>query len=53
MYEKITERIGLKKPKVAIQTENMDKELRNGLWNILTCYVCNPMKSDSQIYENS
>jgi hypothetical protein len=28
MYEKFTERIGLKKPKVAIQTENMDKELR-------------------------
>jgi hypothetical protein len=53
MYEKFTERIGLKKPKVAIQTENMDKELRNGLWNILTCYVCNPMKSDSQIYENT
>lgn len=53
MKDRFTERIGKKNPKVAIQIETMDKDLRNGLWNIFTSYVCNPMKSDSQIYENS
>ncbi len=53
MKDRFTERIGKKNPKVAIQIESMDKDLRNGLWNIFTSYVWNPMKSDSQIYENS
>jgi hypothetical protein len=34
-----SERIGAKKPKCDLQVESMDKDLRNGLWNILWAFA--------------
>lgn len=38
---KFSERIGLSKPKIEIQKDDMDKELRNGLWNVYSKFIFN------------
>ena len=40
---RFSERIGKKEPKVDIQFDNMDKELKNGIWNIISIYFINPL----------
>lgn len=32
---RFSERIGITKPKVNIQKDNLDKETRNGIWNVI------------------
>lgn len=41
---KFSERIGKKPLRVNIQLDSMDSELRNGLWNVLTIYIIDPVK---------
>jgi hypothetical protein len=36
---RFSERMGFKAPRSAVQLESMDTDLRNGLWNVLSCEV--------------
>lgn len=42
---RFSERIGKKQPRVNIQLDSMDDELKNGLWNILTILVIDPLQA--------
>ncbi|MBT1700286.1 hypothetical protein KK083_25590 [Fulvivirgaceae bacterium PWU4] len=46
---KFSERIGKKQPRVNIQLDSMDDELRNGIWNVLTAYIIDPMKTRHEL----
>ena len=50
---RFSERIGKKEPKFAIQLDSMDKELRNGLWNVITFFLTEPMKRDNSLLSYS
>ncbi len=43
---RFSERIGKKKPKVDIQIDSMDIELRNGIYNVLYVFIFNPVKNE-------
>ncbi len=43
---RFTERMGIKPVKNVIQTDSMDTDLRNGLWNLLTIYYWNGCEND-------
>jgi hypothetical protein len=43
---RFSERIGKKKPKVEIQFDSMDIELRNGIYNILYLFIFSPIRSE-------
>jgi hypothetical protein len=46
---KFSERIGKKQPRVNIQLDSMDTELRNGIWNVLTEYIIDPLKARHEL----
>jgi len=53
MRPRFTERIGKRSPKTIVQIESMDIELRNGLWNIVTSFICHPLKKNTNRIDNS
>jgi len=50
---RFSERIEKRTPKVDIQIDYMDIELRNGLWNILTFRLIKPLESQQYISDSS
>jgi len=48
---KFSERIGKIQPKVAIQLDSMDDDLKNSLWNILLSYIIEPIADKFYLHE--
>jgi len=53
MRQRFTERIGKRSPKSEVQIESMDMDLRNGLWNVVTSFICQPMMESTMAMYNS
>lgn len=47
-----SERIGKKQPKVEIQLDFMDQELKNSLWNVVCKFITKPMEKRQYLYES-
>ncbi len=45
---RFSERIGKTQPRVNIQIDSMDTELKNGIYNVLHTYIFQPVASDNQ-----
>ncbi|HKK12714.1 MAG TPA: hypothetical protein VJ945_07765 [Flavobacteriaceae bacterium] len=43
---RFSERIGKRQPKVDIQVDWMDEDLKNGLWNVICMYIIKPIKDE-------
>lgn len=50
---RFSERIGKRKPKVEIQIDSMDKELKNSLWNIISLSIIDNLKSRDWLHQTS
>lgn len=50
---RFSERIGKRKPRVEIQIDSMDKELKNSLWNVISISIIEHLKSRDWIYQTS
>lgn len=46
---RFSERIGKRKPKIAIQLDSMDNDLRNSLWNIICMFITKPIQREHWI----
>ena len=46
-----SERMGITPVRTALQVDSIDEALRNGLWNILTAILWNPLQADHKISE--
>ena len=51
MQMTFSERIGKNQPKVAIQLDSMDEELKNSLWNILYLGFSKPFETHRYVYQ--
>jgi hypothetical protein len=49
---KFSERIGKREIKVEIQIDSIDKELKNGLWNVISLFFVEPMCRSNWINES-
>lgn len=50
---KFSERIGKNQPKVEIQLDFMDQELKNSLWNVVCMFITEPMERQQYFYEST
>lgn len=50
---KFSERTGKVKTKVDIQTEYIDDELKNSLWNLITIHVINLLNSEQYLHQSN
>ncbi|GAB2868807.1 AbiJ-NTD4 domain-containing protein [Hymenobacter ruber] len=46
MAAKFSERIGKREPKMAIQTDTMDIELKNGIWNMINMHIISDVRKE-------
>jgi hypothetical protein len=49
---RFSERIGKNQPKVEIQLDFMDQELKNSLWNVVCMFITEPMVKQQYLYES-
>lgn len=50
---RFSQRKGLKEIKTSIQVNDMDEDLRNGLWSVLTLFLWNKMRNLTWVRENN
>jgi hypothetical protein len=50
---RFSERIGKRNPRVEIQINSMDEELKNSLWNVISISIISPLKQRDWKYQSS
>lgn len=50
---RFSERIGKRKPRVEIQVDSMDMELKNSLWNVISISIINHLQRRDWIHQSS